>query len=648
MSETTGATNEEVYQFQAEVHRVLEIVVNSLYKYEDIFLRELISNAVDALNRVRFERLQNTDIQDPDLELKITITPDEENNTLTISDTGIGMSKEELKENLGTIASSGTLKFLEKIKDQVNADTLPELIGQFGVGFYSVFMVADEVIVRSKSFRKDDPPYEWVSKGGNSYTIRPADKKERGTDIIIKLKENKAEYTKEYKIREIIKKYSDYVPFPIYLGEEVINQQTPIWRKSPSELKDEDYEKFYQYVSHAFDKPFHTIHYNIDAPIMLRSILFIPPTASRNLLFPDVEWGPRLYSRNVLIQEHAKDILPNYFRFIQGVVDCEDIPLNVSRETIQVSAVTRKIKKALTAKIFKELRDMAKREPERYLQFWKEFGIFLKEGYINDLDQREKIIKLLRFQTNKTKPDEYISLDEYLKRMPKEQDKIYYLFADSLDIAKQSPHLEYYEDKGWEVLFFVEPADAFLLLHLREYQGKTFQAIDSATETAQTTEQKEETEKTEEEKTETATEKEKKTPDTTTPYQPLIDRIKAVLGDKIMDVKVTDRLKKSPCRLASPATGFGSEFERVYKYLNEKAPLSPQKILEINVEHNIIKNLNTMIQKDPSNPLINQTIEQLYENSLLQEGLLQNPAEMIPRIYEILNVALEKSLPSTK
>ncbi len=627
--------SEEKYTFQADVHRVLDIVINSLYQHRDIFLRELISNAADALHKLQFQKINNADIYDPDAELKIIVDVDEEKKIITIKDSGIGMTKDELRENLGTIAQSGTLNFFEEIKKQGKDASIPELIGQFGVGFYSVFMVARKITVRSRSYKKDEPAYEWVSEGAESFIIRPTEKEDRGTEVIIELKEDAEEFADKTKIREIIKKYSDYVPFPIELDDEVVNQQTSLWRKSPNEVKEEEYEKFYQYVSHSFDKPLHVIHYSVDAPLQLNCLLFIPSFRKNILLFPETEWGVRLYSRNVLIQERSKDVLPSYLRFIEGVVDSEDLPLNVSRETIQVSRVVASIKKTLTTKILKELEKIARHEAEKYQKFWKEFGIFIKDGVINDEKNRERLLKLLRFKSNKTKDDELISLDDYLQRKPEEQDAIYYLIADDLVMAENSPHLEYYEEKGWEVLFLVEPVvDSFLLMHLRTYKDLQLKPIDVTEESV------DEDGASEKEEGEKAVKKEERDEDDLRPsFKKLKERVKEVLGDKILEVKASTKLRGSPCRLAA-REGFGVQFQRVYKYMTENF-IAPPKVLELNPNHPIIEKLELLIESDSDNELINKIIWQLFENALLLDGSLEQPSAMVPRVNEIILAALE-------
>ncbi len=627
--------SEERYTFQADVHRVLDIVINSLYQHRDIFLRELISNAADALHKLQFQKINNVDIHDPEAELKIIVEVDEEQKIITVKDTGIGMTKDELRENLGTIAQSGTLRFLEEIKKHGTEASIPELIGQFGVGFYSIFMVAKEVTVRSRSYKKDEPAHEWVSQGTESFIIRPTEKDDRGTEVIIKLKDDAEEFADKSTIRQIIKKYSDYVPFPIELDGEVTNQQTSLWRKSPSEVEEEEYEKFYQYVSNSFDKPLHVIHYSVDAPLQLNCLLYIPSFRKNILLIPESEWGVRLYSRNVLIQERSKEVLPSYFRFIEGVVDSEDLPLNVSRETVQVSRVVASIKKTLTNKLLKELDKIARSDQEKYAKFWKEFGIFIKDGVINDEKNREKLIKLLRFKTNKTKDDEIISLDEYLKRKPEDQDAIYYLIADDLTMARNSPHLEYYEEKGWEVLFLIEPVvDSFLLMHVRSYKDVPLKAIDVTDEPITEESEDEDSEKDQEKSGDDGVDE-----DIRPSFKKLRERVKEVLGDKILEVRASTKLRGSPCRLTA-REGFGAQFQRIYRYMTENI-VAPPKVLELNPHHPIIEKLEFLVEAEPENELINKIIWQLFENSLLLDGNLQQPTSMIPRINEIILAALD-------
>ena len=635
MSENTEMQGEK-HEIQTEIQKLLQIIIHSLYQNREIFLREVVSNSSDALNKLRFEQLTNQNIYDKEAKLKIDVKYDEKEKTLTVSDTGIGMSKAELIKNLGTIASSGSLAFLENMKSQTNGSNgtaVPDIdiIGQFGVGFYSVFMVANKVIVRSHSYKADAEPAEWESDGAGSFLVRDCPSKDtRGTDVIVYLKEeDSSDYLSEYKIKNIITKYSDYVPFPIYIQgkDEVANKQESLWRKDAESITDEEYEKFYQHVSGAYDKPSFRIHYTIDAPIQFKTILFFPEKKNRNLFMPEPEWGLKLYSHNVLIQEKSKDLVPIYFRFIKGVVDSEDVPLNVSRETVQMNKVLERIKKSLTNKIINEISKMATKEPDQYKKFWEEFGVFIKEGVASDYTNKDKVAKLLRFKSSKLADDEYTSLDSYISRMKDGQESIYYLIGDNLDVVKRSPHLEFYKDKEFEVLYLTEAIDGFVMMNMRDFEGKKFESIDQASPD----EEKKADDKKEEKKDEDKDE-----------FDRLLDHFKSVLGAKVEGVQFTDRLKESPIRLVNPKTGLGSEMQRVYKVMDENFEI-PKKIVEINKDHEIIKGLSRMHKADDKSEMVDLVINQLFENSLLQEGFLKSPGSMVGRINQIIEAAVKKN-----
>ena len=637
MSKNTEITGEK-HEFQTEIQKLLQIIIHSLYQNREIFLREVVSNASDALNKLRFEQLTNQNIYDKEAKLKIDIKYDEKVKTITVSDTGIGMTKKELIKNLGTIANSGSLEFLENLKNQQNGSNGTEasqmadldIIGQFGVGFYSVFMVADKVVVRSHSFKPDTEGAEWESDGMGTFVVRDFPQKDtRGTDIIIHLKEEDAnDYLSEYKLKNIVTKYSDYVPFPIYIQDkdEVVNKQESLWRKDPESVTEEEYEKFYQHVSGAYDKPSFRITYSIDAPIQFRTVLFFPEKKNRNLFMPEPEWGLKLYSHNVLIQEKSKDLMPVYFRFVKGVVDSEDIPLNVSRETVQMNKILERIKKSLTSKIVNEIGKLARKDADKYKKFWEEFGVFIKEGVASDYGNKEKLSKLLRFKSSKIADDEYTSLDDYISRMKEGQEKIFYLIGDTLEVVKKSPHLEFYKDKDYEVLYLTEAIDGFVMMNMRDFDGKNFESIDQASPDESKPEDKKE-EKKEEDKDD---------------FDKLVDRFKTVLGDKVEGVQFTDRLKESPIRLVNPKTGLGSEMQRVYKVMDENFEI-PKKIVELNKDHEIIKGLSRMHAADNNSEMVEMVINQLFENSLMQEGFLKSPGSMVGRINQIIEAAVKKS-----
>ncbi|MBN1486511.1 MAG: molecular chaperone HtpG [Anaerolineae bacterium] len=617
-------SKQESMTFRTEVRQLLNILANSLYTDREIFLRELISNASDALNRIQFEMLTNRDILDPDVELAIHIDVDEEAKTLTISDTGIGMNHDELIENLGTIAHSGAKDFLQQLEDgQRPAD----IIGQFGVGFYSVFTVADEVVVTTRSYRPADTGWSWVSKGENDFTLTPAEKAERGTEILVKLKDDASEFASTWRLEQIVKKHSNYVSFPIYVGDKVANQQTALWRKSPSQVEDKEYEDFYRQLTLDFEAPLLNIHLVTDAPVDIRSILFIPKKRDRGLLQQQGGEGLRLYSKKVLIQEHFKDLLPEYLRFVEGIVDSQDLPLNISRETVQSNRIVRQIQKALTGRVLKSLRELMDEKPEDYIMFWQEFGYFIKEGIATNPFGQDDLTSLLRFQTTNSE-ESLVSLDEYVERMPESQAKIYYILGDSLNAVSRSPHLDYFRDHNLEVLYLVDPLDGFMMQNLREYQEKAFQNVDDPDIELP------EVEKEAEEKPETRVEE--------TDFGHLIMRFKDVLGERVKDVRESHLLTDSPCRLVSAESGPERDLQRVRRLI-EKDYEVPVKILEINRGHPLVRNLAYLIRSGANGPLVDSTIEQLFENLLLLEGLHPNPAKMVPRIQTFLEAALQHS-----
>ncbi|MDX1524002.1 MAG: molecular chaperone HtpG, partial [Anaerolineae bacterium] len=485
-------------EFRAEIQQLLDILVHSLYTDREIFLRELLSNASDALNRIQFEMLTNRDVVDEEAELAIYIEMDEDERRLIIRDTGVGMTQEEMVENLGTIARSGAKTFLKAMEEagKKGQGLTTDIIGQFGVGFYSVFMVAEEVTVTSRSYQPDAEAAYWRSSGQGTYEVGPADKETRGTTIEIKLKEDAKEFARTYQVKQIIKTHSDFVAFPIYVKEKQppkegedegtmeflqANAQTAIWRQSPREVDDEKYESFYRGLTMDFGKPLLRIHTSADAPVQFYTLLFVPSKRDYLMFGTKDDHGLTLYARKVLIRKNFKDLLPNYLRFIEGVVDSEDLPLNVSREMVQATPLIEKIKKVLVRRISSELSELADEEPETYRTFWKEFGGFIKEGIATDPDTKGKFVELLRFQsTTSENADDLISLAEYTDRMKSDQSEIYYIIGDDYDVISRSPHLEYFRKHDIEVLFLTDPMDSFMLVGLTEYNSKQLKNVDDA------------------------------------------------------------------------------------------------------------------------------------------------------------------------
>lgn len=616
-SEGTGSI-----PFKAETRQLLDILIHSLYTEREIFLRELISNASDALTRMGYEMLTNRDVLDPDAELAITITSDPTASTLTIRDTGVGMTSDELVEDLGTIAHSGARAFMSAAKE--GAKNVSDMIGQFGVGFYSAFMVAEWIRVTSRSSRPDTSAASWFCSGNDTFIIEPAQKIDRGTTIEIKLKEDAAEFTQENRLREIIKRHSDFISFPIYLGEkkEQVNKQTALWRQAPRKVEKKDYEDFYHQLTLDFSPSLTYIHLSVDAPVQMYAILYVPAKSERNLFSLRKEDGIKLYSCNVLIQEYCKEVLPEYYRFIQGVVDTEDLPLNVSRESIQANRIMANLRTLITSKITGALDKLAKDEPERYADFWLEFGRYIKEGIAIEQTEPESLYPLLRFHTTSS-TDQWSSLDDYLGRMKPEQKEIYYILGDEERSIVFSPHLDILKKHGLDVLLLTDPIDPFMVVRLAKYKDHPLLNVSSSDLKLPPLEKESNTEPV------AALDPNE--------WITLIERFKTELGDKVADVRMTDRLSDSPARLVDPEGGPNQEMQRVYRLLKEDFE-TPKKVLELNPRHSILLQLNTIPSEVELGHLI---IEQIYEDALLIEGLHPDPAGMIERIQKIIEAAIK-------
>ena len=618
---TDPKTEGQSFTFKAETKQLLNILIHSLYKDRDVFLREMLSNASDALNRIRFEMLTTQDVLDPKAELSIRITSDKEAATVTIQDTGIGMTRDEIIENLGTIAQSGARNFIEAAKDK-DVD-LTQVIGQFGVGFYSVFMVAEWVRVTTRSYKPRAKAVSWYATGEDNFQVSPAEMNERGTKIEIKLKEDASDFADEYRLKNIIHKHSDYIGFPIYVGDEEkqVNKQTSLWRTSKADVTEEQYKEFYRQVTLDFEDPLTHIHAVMDAPVQLYALLYIPGKSERGVMSLRKEDGLQLYSRNILIDEYNKDLLPEYLRFVQGVVDSEDLPLNVSRETVQSVGLMPRLKNIVTGQVMKELENLAKDDKEKYEKFWGEFGVYLKQGIAANPVDAENIQSLLRFKTTK-KPNEWSSLDEYVERMGADQKEIYYIVGEDPKSVLLSPHLDYFQSEGTEVLLLTEPMDSFMLMGLRTFKDFELKNVAQADiETPDKPEEKDETDKIPEDE-----------------FDKLIERFKEILGERVTDVRASKRLSQSVARLVDPEGSLNPEMQRVYKFLGQEYEV-PKKILELNPSHAILKNLLAM---DATSPLQAQIIEQIYESALLVEGLHPDPSSMAPRIQQIIEAALTK------
>jgi molecular chaperone HtpG len=616
--------HEATYHFKAEIKQLLDILVHSLYKEREIFVRELISNASDALTRIHFEMLTNPDVRDPEAELAIHIDTetDGDRKTLIIRDSGIGMTREELIQNLGTIAQSGAREFLKKIQE--GDKNAVEIIGQFGVGFYSVFMAADEVRVISRNFQPEAEAAAWTSSGGEQFHIEPAEKQERGTEIHIRLKKDAHEFADPWQLKQIVRRHSNFVNYPIYIGQEQANEQKSLWRKPPSEATDDEHRQFYQQLTLDFEQPLATVHLSSDAPIHVRALLFIPARREKSVLHARQEPGLKLYSHNVLIQEYCQDLLPKWLDFVDGVVDSEDLPLNVSRETIQNTRLMRQLGKTLRRRVLRELEDFIQNDPAKYATFWNEFGRAIKEGLATDPESRDEILPLLRFHSSQSE-DHLVSLDEYLERMARDQEEIYYLLGDDRRSVTFSPHLDPFKTQDLEVLYWVDPIDPFLASVLTEYKEKKFHNIDDPNLELPKQESQETTKQTASE-----------LPDVD--FNRFVGRCVTTLGDRVTEVRSSKVLKSSPVRLVSPEDMPAREMQRIYRYLNQDYQV-PQRIMEVNRSHPLIVDLARLISQDADSALINLSIEQLYESALVQEGLHPNPAAMLPRIQELMALA---------
>ena len=628
---TQDQTQTDSYNFKAEVRQLLHILVHSLYKERDIFLRELISNASDALTRVHFEMLTNRDVVDPDAELAISIEVPEvgegEPKRLVVKDTGVGMTREELIRNLGTIAQSGAREFLDRLKEgEVDPN---EVIGQFGVGFYSIFMVAEQVRVISRSYKPEAEAAAWVSDGSENFSVEPAAKEDRGTEIHITLKSDAEEFASEWKLKQIVKKHSNFVRYPIYVNGEQANEQTPLWRQRPSEVKEEDYHNFYQQLTMDFEPPLATIHFSSDAPVHVRALLFVPAKRERGILAARKEPGVMLYSHNVLIQEYCTDLLPNWLSFVDGVVDSEDLPLNVSRETVQNNRLMRQLGRTIRGRVLRELKRVADEEPDKYDNFWNELGRYFKEGVATDPEAKDEVLPLFRYHSSKL-DGKLTSLDAYIERMPESQTEIYYVLADDSKAAVQSPHLDPFKAHDLEVLLWVDPMDALLTPVLAEYKGKQFRNVDEA----------------DLELPDVAGEEEGEAAEPALPeadFNRFVGRCVTTLGDRVVEVRQSKVLKDSPVRLVSPKDATNREMQRLYRFLDQDYK-APKKILELNRNHPLIVNLARLVTDRPDSQLINLGIEQLYDSALIQEGLHPNPADMLPRVQQLLTLATEAAM----
>ena len=614
------------FEFKAETKKLLDIVINSLYTEKDVFVRELISNAADALEKFRHESLTATDVFDEHLPLEITIELDEEKNTLTISDTGIGMTRDELEHNLGTIAHSGSNTFLTELMEAAQKDV--SLIGQFGVGFYSAFMAGKTVRVQTRSWDKSEGN-EWVSDGTGSFTITEMPGLHRGTKIIVELKDDAKDYAKEWKISSIVKQYSSFVAFPIKLGGETVNTVQALWTKSRSEITEEEYIEFYKFVANASTDPMYQLHFSADAPLAINALLFVPTENFEGFGFGKVDPGVNLYCQRILIDQHSKTILPEWLRFLKGVVDSEDLPLNISRQALQDNALVAKIRKVITKRFLKYLDEQAKKDPEKYLEFWSTFGIYLKEGATSDYEYQKEIGKLLRFESSKSETGKPVSLADYVLRMNPDQEEIYFINGPNRAAIEAGPYVEMFKEKDIEIIYTLEPIDDFVLNHLGEFDGKKLVSADRADLSLS----KDDEDETDKEKT---TDEEKQAGED---MDALTKWMQEVLGDDVTEVSVSKRLVDAPAMIVNPDSYMTSSMERIMA-ANRKDQGIPgmeksKKKLEINPKNDLIVKLSEL-QKDDAD-FAAQVAHQIHDNAMIQAGLLVDPLEMVERNYKILN-----------
>ena len=615
------------HEFQAETKKLLDIVIHSHYTERDVFIRELISNAADALEKFRHESLTATDIFDGHVPLEININLDETKHTLTITDTGIGMSRHELEANLGTIAHSGSNTFLAQLAEAAKKDV--NLIGQFGVGFYAAFMAGNRVLVQSRSWDGSEG-HEWASDGSGTFTITEMPGLRRGTRIIVELKEDAYDYALKWKVESIIKQYSAFVSFPIKLEGETVNTVQALWTRNKNEISEQEYTDFYKFVGNAHDEPMYRLHFSADAPLAINALLFVPKDNFEVLGFGRMDPGVNLYCQRILIDQHSENILPEWLRFLKGVVDSEDLPLNISRQTLQDNALVGKLRRVITKRFLKFLDDEATKDQDAYLKFWKTFGIFLKEGATSDYEFQKELGKLVRFESSKSEPGKPVGLADYLLRMTPDQQEIYYINGPSRAAIEAGPYVEMFRKKGIEIIYTMEPIDDFVLSHLGEFEGKKLVSADRADLTIP---------ETEEEKNQpddasgTSLAKEEK--------ESLLAWLKKTLEGSVQDVIESKRLVDSPAMIVNPDGYMTSSMQRVLAASRMEKGMgveSSKKNLEINLKNPLIIRLAELQKLDVD--FAADVAKQIYDNAMIQAGLFVDPLIMVERNYKILEKAV--------
>ena len=600
--------------FQAEVQQVLALVINSLYTHKEVFLRELISNASDALDKARFLSLTRKDVREQVGEARVTIRLDDDKRTLTIEDNGVGMTRDEVIQNLGTIARSGSLDFVKAYAEAAKSKEAGlKIIGQFGVGFYAAFMVATRVDVHTLSMLPAGEPVIWRSTGSGGFTVLPGDRATPGTEIVLHLKEEEREYLRTARVREIIKKYSDFVQFPIHLDDELVNRSSAIWALPKAQVTDEQHTEFFRRITGSDTQtPLLRVHTSVDAPVQFHALLYVPEKAPPDL-FSKERRGLRLYAKRVLIVEACDKLTPPYLRFLRGVVDSEDIPLNVSREMLQEDRNLSQIEQQLTKNVLRALADLAKDQPERYAAFWTEFGRVLKEGLAIDWKHKEEIAILCRFEARSTEPGKMISLEQYIAAMPADQKEIYYITGSSRRAVEGGPHLEALKKRGFDVLFFTDPVDEWVAQSLHEFDKRRLKsAVHGDVDLGEETDEK-----------------------AKEGVAGVLPLVKDALGAKVKDVRFSRRLTDSASCLVADEGDPSANMQRIMKMLDANAEEST-RILELNPSHAIIKNLAALSARDPGSERFKQWSELLFDQALLAEGIVKDPTDLVKRIQTLL------------
>lgn len=617
---------QETRGFQSEVKQLLHLMIHSLYSNKEIFLRELISNASDAADKLRFRALSHPELFEGDGELRVRLSFDKEKRTLTLSDNGIGMSREEVIDNLGTIAKSGTKAFLESIGSDQAKDS--QLIGQFGVGFYSAFIVADKVTVRTRAAGAPaDAGVFWESEGEGDYTIADITKEERGTEITLHLREGEDEYLDDWRLRSVISKYSDHIALPVEVQSEneedgtitweKINKAQALWTCNKADITDDEYKAFYKHIAHDFTDPLIWSHNRVEGKQEYTSLLYIPAQAPWDMWNRDHKHGLKLYVQRVFIMDDAEQFMPNYLRFVRGLIDSNDLPLNVSREILQDSRVTQNLRSALTKRVLQMLEKLAKDDAEKYQQFWQQFGMALKEGPAEDGSNKETIAKLLRFASTHTDSSaQTVSLEEYVSRMTEGQEKIYYITADSYAAAKNSPHLELFRKKGIEVLLLSDRIDEWMMSYLTEFDGKIFQSVSKADDSLNKLADEERPEQQEADKA----------------LEPFVERVKTLLGERVKDVRLTHRLTDTPAIVTTDADEMSTQMAKLFAAAGQQAP-EVKYIFELNPEHGLVKRAADVTD----DAQFAEWVELLLDQALLAErGTLDDPNQFIRRMNQLL------------